>query len=277
MMWLNGKLRETDEAEAILASGAGMTLGWGVFTTLGVRAGEPRFLRRHLVRLERDAREAAVPFDLDSEVVERGLRRVLDANRVRNGLARLTLSRRGDGRWNTRSGADFSILALETPLSGAGLRVGLSPYCMDARRPLPGVKTTSYLPYLWAWQEARARGFDEAILRNERDWLSEGARATLFWMSEGALHTPGLETGCLAGIGRDLALGWASEIGLEARQGGFEAAQAERASEIWLVSVAAGPRSVSSWHDEAGAARATFSAPGPTCAAFALWLDAQTE
>lgn len=274
-MWLNGRLLENGE---ISASGAGALLGWGVFTTLGVRGGEPRFLERHFARLERDAREAEVPFELDFALARRALGEVLRANQLKNGLARLTLTRRGDGRWNGENGADFSIVALETAPFSASLRVQLSPFRVEARRPLCGVKTTAYLPYLWAYREARARGFDEAILREGRDFLCEGARTTLFWMQGGALYTPSLATGCLAGIGRELVLEWAAKNAIEARQGEFGACEAESAAEIWLVSAATGPRAVASWHDENGIERAAFSVANSSfCAAFAAWFEARDE
>lgn len=274
MMWLNGKLVEAGKIEA---SGAGLNSGWGVFTTLGVRSGKPRFLARHFARLGRDARAADVPLEWDFAAISQGLEETLALSDVKNGLARLTLSRRGDGRWNTRSGADLSILALETPPATAPLRVQLSPFRVENRRPLCGVKTTSYLPYLWAWREARARGFDEAILRDGHDFLSEAARSTLFWIDKNRLFTPSLQTGALAGIGRELALEWAQNCGLEAQEGEFAAREIESASEIWLVSAASGPKIVASWHDEDGIARLVFPTKGAVCGEFASWFEAQNE
>jgi branched-chain amino acid aminotransferase len=274
MMWLNGELLENGE---VAAAGAGNLLGWGVFTTLGVRDGRPRFLARHFARLERDARLADVPFELEFAMVEHGLSKVLRANRVRNGLARLTLTRRGDGRWNAEAGADLSILAQETAPFFPEFRVQLSRFRVEAKRPLCGVKTTAYLPYWWAWREAKANGFDEAILREGRDFLCEGARASLFWARDGTLFTPSFETGCLAGIGRELALEWAAQSALEVREGAFGTAEAESANEIWLVSAASGSRAVTVWHDEAGEMRAHFPVRGALCAEFGRWFEKQTE
>lgn len=279
-MWLNGQLAEPGAIAAsgtVAASGAGLTLGWGVFTTLGVREGRPRFLARHVLRLERDAREADVPFDLDFDSISLGLGEVLRANSIKNGLARLTLTRRGDERWNTDSGADFSILALETPPLAGAMRVQMSPYRVEARRALCGVKTTSYLDYLQTHREAKARGFDDAILRNGRDFLSEAARATLFWAKNQVLYTPSLLTGCLRGIGRELAVEWAKSSGLEVREGEFAASQAAGASEIWLVSAATGPRPVGSWHDENGDPITEFLHSGPLTGQFARWFEARND
>lgn len=274
MMWLNGQMVENG---AVSGASAGVTSGWGVFTTVGVREGKARFVARHIARLERDAGLADVPFGLEFSTIERALSDVISANRIQNGLARLTLTRRGDGRWNTDEGADLSILALENAPSKTELRVQLSPFRIEARRPLCSVKTSSYLPYLWAWRQARARGFDEAILREGRDFLCEGARSTLFWMRSGALHTPSLETGCLAGIGRELALEWAAQSALEVRIGEFEEREAQFAAEIWLISAATGPRSVATWHDENGVERANFPQRNAVCEEFAAWFEAQNE
>ena len=250
MIWFNGILLENG---ALDATSAGVTLGWGVFTTLAIQNGAPTFLRRHFERLQRDAHAAEIDFWFDFETVARGLDAVLSAQNIANGLARLTLTQRGDGRWNQQSGADLSIVALETAPQNQPLRVGLSPWRVEAKRPLADVKTTAYLPYFWAWREANKRGFDEAILRNGNDFVCEGARSSLFWIQNETLWTPALETGCLRGIGRDLVLEWAKSRQIPLNQGEFEISQIEMAEEIWLVSAASGARAVTSWHDENGA------------------------
>ena len=274
MVWLNGKLVEDGE---LPAHNAGILLGWGVFTTVGIRAGKPRFLARHIARLERDAHEAQVPFDLDFAAISLGLQMVLQAKRIQNGLARLTLSARGDGRWSKEGGADFSILACEATPCHEPLRVQLSPYRVEAKRPLCGVKTTSYLNYLWAWRAAKARGFDEAILRDGRDFLSEGTRATLFWTRQSRLYTPSFSTGCLHGIGRELTLEWAQKNDLEVREGEFGVTKAQRAEEMWLVSAANGPRAVAYWHDENGVKPTQFDTNARLGTEFLRWFAAQNE
>lgn len=256
-MWLNGQLVENG---ALDASSAGITLGWGVFTTVGIRGGAARFLPRHVERLQRDASEAQIDFDFDLEEVSRAVSAVVRANAVGDGIARLTLTQRGDGRWNHENGADFSIFAGETSPQSEPLRVQLSPYRVEARRPLAGVKTTSYLPYFWAWREAKSNGFGEAILRDGSDFLSEGARATLFWVENDEIFTPSLDTGCLRGIGRDLTLQWARGRSIAVREGRYLAEEARNAAEMWLVSAAQGPRLVASWHDEVGILRREFGA-----------------
>lgn len=269
-IWFNGHLVERG---ALDASSAGVLMGWGVFTTLGIRGGAPRFLSRHVERLRRDAGEAHLDFAFDCEAIADALNAVLSANAVSNGIARLTLTQRGDGRWNHQNGADFSIFAQETAPSSGPLRVQLSPYRVEAKRPLAGVKTTSYLPYLWAHREAKSQGFDEAILRASGDFLCEGARATLFWMKNDIWFTPSLETGCLRGIGRELVLKWAREGSITVREGCFLASEAELAEAVCLVSGAQGPRWVSSWHQENGVLLREFAARGEAGRDLEAWWE----
>lgn len=248
-IWLNGELLEHG---AIAANSAGVTLGWGVFTTMGVRDGKPLFLQRHIERLRRDALLADIAFTIAPEALTAGVYDLLQANTITEGLLRLTLTRCDDGRWSIEQGADLSIQALPAAFPASPLRVQLSPYQVEARRPLAGVKTTSYLSYLWAWREAKRNGFDEAILQDGQNHLSEGARSTLFWTTNGEVFTPSLDTGCLRGLGRDLVLEWAQGRGITVHQGYYPLAEALEAEQVYLVTAASGPRSVSSWHDEEG-------------------------
>jgi branched-chain amino acid aminotransferase len=50
------------------------------------------------------------------------------------------------------------------------------------------------------------------MLADTRGRLCEGTGSNVFVVVDGELHTPTLETGCLAGITRELVLEWAPEV-----------------------------------------------------------------
>jgi branched-subunit amino acid aminotransferase/4-amino-4-deoxychorismate lyase len=54
--------------------------------------------------------------------------------------------------------------------------------------------------------EAKSRGFDEAIQVNENDYVTSGCMANVFWLTGDVLYTPSLATGCLAGTTREFVL-----------------------------------------------------------------------
>ena len=252
MIWLNGALIERGEMDAL---SAGAMLGWGVFTTLGVRAGAPLFWDHHAARLQRDAAAARVELPFEAAQLRAGLEELIGQLQIGDGLARITGTQRGDGRWNDEKGADWSIVARATPLNLAGARVQVSPFRVASAAPLAGVKTTSYLPYLHAWQHAQSNGFDEALLLTERGWVCEGARASVFWAKAGTLYTPSLRCGGLRGVGREIVLQCQG-----ARQGRWALPALLAADEAFLVSGATGPRPIAALSGSNQAR--VFPAPG---------------
>ncbi len=244
MIWLNNRLIADDEAQ-IAATSAGNLLGWGVFTTVGVWKARPFALDLHLQRLRHDAQHLQIPLSFDNQTLRDAVQNVIDANSIERGILRLTLTRRGDHRWNTSSESDLSIIAQSVSSTRlADLRVTLSPFRLHSQRATSGIKTTSYLDHQMAWQEAQNRGFDEAILRNERDEICEGARSNLFWIRDGVLFTPSLETGCLPGIARRLVLDWAHEMQIPTREDRFSLNDILAADDFCFTSAASGLRGV---------------------------------
>ena len=264
MIWFDGQLTH---AASIDATNAGALLGWGVFTTLAIRGGAPRLWDLHAARLKRDAHAARVEFSFDETQLRAGLDELLAALDLKNGLARITGIRRGDGRWNNTSGAHWSISAqvAATP-SNEPLKLEVSPFRVAAKAPLAGVKTTSYLSYLVAWQAAQQRGFDEAILLTENGWVCETARASIFWAKAGALYTPSLQCGCLRGVGREFVLACHG-----AQQGKFRLRSLLEADECFVVSGAAGLRPIGSIR--AGKNRREFGASGPLTVAIGQMIE----
>ena len=193
MLWFNGRF--ADEATSN-ATSAGALLGWGVFTTIGVWNAQPFALPQHLARLQHDAAHCEIEYSIDDETLDSALHELISRHKITRGMARISITKRGDGRWNTQSGSDVSILVRPIKDETVPAKITTSPFRMHSKRALCGVKSTSYLDYQLAWNEAQSRGFDEAILLNEQSSVCEGARSNLFWTRDGNLFTPSLSTGC---------------------------------------------------------------------------------
>ena len=57
-----------------------------------------------------------------------------------------------------------------------------------------------------SYEEARGRGFGEALRLNERGHVASACMANVFWEKDGKLFTPSLSTGCLPGTTREFVL-----------------------------------------------------------------------
>lgn len=205
---LNGKIVRQDEARIAAVSAASM-YGSGVFTTIAVYGGEPFLMEKHWRRLTDNTAKLGIDIEFTFEDVTRWLAELLDANRVDDGRARVTLlDSGGAGIWTGRSEKQTEVLIVigerfERPDT---YKLSTSPYAINSSSPLAGVKSCNYLEHLIAYEGARRRGFDEVVRLNERGEVTSAAMANLFWLCDEKLFTPSLNTGCLAGTTREFVL-----------------------------------------------------------------------
>lgn len=221
--------------------------GRGVFTTLAVYKGRPFLWPQHWMRLMEHAERAGVDCSgFDEESVRGAIMRLIAANKVEDGRARLTLFSGGEqGVWKlTDAGAsktELLIMTGDARVEGLeGLALTVSPYRINTLSPLAGLKSVNYLPHLMSWEEARARGFDEAVTLNERGEVVSAAMANIFWVTDGTLHTPALSTGALAGTTRARVIALSSELSIPHVEGVYELSQLGDADEIFLTSAGLG-------------------------------------
>ena len=82
------------------------------------------------------------------------------------------------------------------------------PWVRNERSAVAGVKTTSYAENVVALAHAHARGASEALFLNTQGRVCEGTGSNVFAVVDGAILTPPLSSGCLAGVTRDLVIEW---------------------------------------------------------------------
>jgi branched-chain amino acid aminotransferase len=89
------------------------------------------------------------------------------------------------------------------------------PWVRNERAATAGLKTTSYADNVIALARAKQQGAAEAILANTRGELCEATGSNVFVVVDGVVRTPPLDSGCLAGITRELLLEWCAADGVE--------------------------------------------------------------
>lgn len=97
----------------------------------------------------------------------------------------------------------------------------------------------AYVNSALAAQEARDRGFDEAIFLNEAGHVAEGSAMNIFLVRKGRLVTPDLSQGILEGITRDTVMALAREIGVHTETRTVDRTELYVADEVFLCGTAA--------------------------------------
>ena len=239
---LNGEFVEALDAK-IDAVSAALLYGRGVFTTVAIYDGEPFLLDKHLKRLRRDVEKLGLSKIMFGDI-ENSLTDLIQQNNIENGRARITLLDLAPGRiWGQERERETAVLMITGDFheSRTGLRLTMSPFPMNSRSPLAGVKSCNYLENLMALEEARGRGFDEAIRLNERGEIASACMANLFWESDGVLFASSLATGCLPGTTREFVM-----ENLDCKEVAVGLDVLKEADSIYLCSAGLGVRQISS-------------------------------
>jgi branched-chain amino acid aminotransferase len=205
----NGRIVPAAQAE-LFAGQLGLLAGWGVFSTLRVKAGVLFAWERHWARMSRDAVLLNVEMPADPRSVESDLLRLVQANGRPDCTLRLVIVRNTGGMWEgptaERRACDVLALTADSKSWGESVRLGIQPHARFAACEFAGAKILSWAQNLtWAERAARA-GFDEVVLLNEHGRVAECTSANIFAVSANRAITPPLSEGCLGGITREILL-----------------------------------------------------------------------
>lgn len=218
--------------------------GRGVFTTVAVHKGRPFLWDAHWTRLLAHAERAGVECDFGDNEAALLLSHLIKANEVSEGRARVhLLARAVRGRWKLgREGraSDLLMMTADAWPAPESMALTVSPYRVNTCSPLVGVKTVNRLEQILAWEEARARDFDEAVMCNERGEVTCATTANLFWVKHGTVYTPALATGALAGTTRARIIELAAELAVPLSEGAHTLHDMADADEVFLTSAALG-------------------------------------
>ena len=234
----NETIQEVSDS-TLSAGQVGLLSGWGVFSTLKVSEGVLFAFERHWARIMRDAALFHVPIPDDSEKVRRQLLELIDANRAYNSTLRLVIVRNGGGMWADpapRRPSDLIALTADSKDWGTGVKLALQANARHAASPFAGTKILSWSMNLTWLESAQRRGFDEALLLNERGEVAECTSANIFIANGSQVWTPPLSSGCLPGITRELLLGEIDVPGIQIGEKAILPGEMESADEVFITS-----------------------------------------
>lgn len=216
MVWHNGRIVPGRSA-TVPADDQGLLYGFGFFETVRVDRGRAPLLSDHIKRMQKSW-QALMPGPLPDLKWTDIVTQVIEANRLESQCAALkiliTRGQRNQPPW------DHTLLVTARPythrlkaMKTDGLSLGTYPH--PRQTPLAGHKTLNYLYYLQAGQWALNNGFNEALIINPDETVSECNTANILLINGKEVtrpHSPAVLPGVMAqAAARHLAL-WGYQI-----------------------------------------------------------------
>jgi branched-chain amino acid aminotransferase len=241
---VNGKITPAEEATVSVLDN-GFAFGDSVYEVLRTYGGLAFEPGRHFRRLRASAARLGfeVP-DADAVLLAR-----LDALAARGdnveSYIRIIVSRGvGDCSYSFERVLGPTVVMVLKPLPAYpawhyadGIRTAAVAVRRNHPRALdPAIKSSNLLNNILAVREAQARGAEEPVLLNHEGFLAEGASTNLFLGRHGALLTPPLSAGILAGITREVVLELAAWLGIGCREQPLHLDDLLSADEAFLTS-----------------------------------------
>ncbi len=246
IIYHNGEFVKAAEAKTDFY-GQSLHYGYGVFE--GIRSykavnGETKIFKEveHYERLRKSAEALNMPYSFDTDELIAATYEVLKRNNLQDAYIRPVVYAPANMSFAKNK---ESFIVIETwkmdPFLGEKLiRVMTSSF----ERPNPkGFKITSkatvhYVNSILASQEAKAAGYDEALLNDMNGYVAEGPGANMFFEKDGTLYTPSAGN-ILPGITRATVFEICQELNIPVEEKLFTPAELKKADAAFYCGTAA--------------------------------------
>lgn len=198
VIYLNGKIVKSSEAKTDLY-GQTLHYGYGVFE--GIRSykttdGITKIFKEeeHFTRLKNSADALNLPYTWSNKELIEASYEVLQRNNLQDAYIRPLVFAPANMSFNLNTESFITIEAWQmNPFLGEKL---LQVMISSFERPNPKAfkieakATGHYVNSILASQEAKAKGFDEALLKDAEGFIAEGPGANFFVEKDSVLYTP---------------------------------------------------------------------------------------
>ena len=216
--------------------------GDGVFETIKVFQNSINLADYHFERLFTSLRLLQIQTneDFTSDELSKNIIELCRLNECSD-LARVRLSvfRSGDNKAGFVIEA-FPLSVESTELNKNGFTIGLYPFARKQCDSFANLKTANYLAYVMAELYARERGWDESIVLNTNNKISDASKANIFLIIKNEIYTPALHQGCINGVMRRFIIEQLKESGYLINQTEVDENMLQNADEVFLTNAIIG-------------------------------------
>ncbi|AST05852.1 4-amino-4-deoxychorismate lyase [Anoxybacillus flavithermus] len=236
-IYINGQIVKKEEAR-ISAFDHGFMYGLGLFETFRVYDGHPFLLDDHLARLHNGLDMLNISCSITRNDVLHILSQLLKANGYRDAYVRLNISAGiGDVGLQVEPYTNPTIIMYMKPIP----TFSEEKVCqtLQVRRNTPEgsvrLKSHHYLNNILGKQEVGHHPNVEGIFLTKEGFVAEGIVSNVFWVKDGIVYTPSVETGILNGVTRLFVIDLLCSWGIDVQEGCYSLQQLKEADEIFLT------------------------------------------
>jgi branched-chain amino acid aminotransferase len=246
ILYLNGEFVKASEAKIDLYSQS-LHYGYAVFE--GIRSyktgsGATKIFKEveHYERLKRSADALNIYYPYSTEELISATYEVLKRNNLQNAYIRPLVFAPANMSFtqNTESFISIKVWEMGKFLGDKLIKVMTSPF----ERPNPKAfkieakATGHYVNSIMASQDAKAKGFDEALLNDVNGFVAEAPGANMFYEKDGKLFTPSLGN-ILPGITRATVIEICNELDIPVEEKFFTVEELKDADAAFFCGTAA--------------------------------------
>lgn len=234
-----------DCCDSIRVDDRGFQYGDGLFETIAVRSGAPRFLGRHLARLTAGCHRLRIPAP-DSAIIAAEIADLVGRDQYGTVKVIVTRGRGPRGYRLPQVGLPSRVIGFtaEAPhesRSGQGGVAIITCRTQSSSNPLlAGLKTLNRLDNVMARAEWDDDAVSEGLISDQQGCIISGTMSNVFLVRQGQLLTPALTRGGVRGIMRSLVLDLARQGGIPVTEIDVLASELAAAEEIFLTNALIG-------------------------------------
>ncbi|MEJ8802353.1 aminotransferase class IV [Pontibacter sp. H249] len=216
----------------------------GFFETVMVVDGKLRFWQDHLARMQEAAAslKLELPVYFTKAAFEQQLLQLAEQNQaVKYGRLKLKVWRAGAGLYTPEVKTVEWLATVQPTAAGTteSISIGICQSIKTIYSPLSHFKGPNAPIYVLAANEKKQTDHDDLLLLNPQGMVAELISSNIFWLLNGKLFTPALDTGCVNGIARRNMLRWCSIQSIKVREAYFTPERLREADAIFAANVTA--------------------------------------
>ena len=211
--------------------------GLGIFEIMRVYSSVIPFFEEHLQKARNAAEKIGMKINPTQEEITEAVYRTIDAEGMQKGTMKILFPGEGD---SFEANKFAVICARKLSFDEKSYEKGIRALTLDRKKSsvsrLAGVKTCNHLENLLAYREAKEKGFDEAILLNEKGNICECTSSNLFFIKGKIIYTPSLKQGIFAEVTRDKVIKVALRERFKIYEGKIRTSRIKDVDEVFMTS-----------------------------------------